>query len=78
MFTLLAEGWLNQAEIEISVMAGQCLGKRRMGSLEKLRREVRAWNHRTNRARLKINWNFDRRAARRKFKYRVSFKRSRT
>jgi hypothetical protein len=23
--------WLNQAEIEISVMAAQCLGKRRMG-----------------------------------------------
>jgi len=77
-YTPVHGSWLNQAEIEISVMAGQCLGKRRMGSLEKLRREVRAWNHRTNRARLKINWNFDRRAARRKFKYRVSFKRSRT
>ena len=24
--------WLNQAEIEISAMVGQCLGKRRMGS----------------------------------------------
>ena len=77
-YTPVHGSWLNQAEIEISVMAGQCLGKRRMGSLEKLRSEVRAWNRRTNRAKSKINWTFDRRAARRKFKYRVSFKRSRT
>jgi hypothetical protein len=70
--------WLNQAEIEISVLARQCLGKRRLGSIETLRREVRAWNRRTNRTKLKINWKFDRRAARRKFKYKVSFKRSKT
>ena len=77
-YTPVHGSWLNQAEIEISVMAGQCLGKRRMGSIEKLRLEVRAWNRRTNRAKLKINWKFDRPAARRKFKYRVTFKRSRT
>jgi transposase len=77
-YTPVPGSWLNQAEIEISVMAGQCLGKRRMGSMEKLRSEVRAWNRRANRAKLKINWTFDRRAARRKFKYKVSFKRSRT
>jgi transposase len=76
-YTPVHGSWLNQAEIEISVMAGQCLGKRRMGSIEKLRSEVRAWNRRTNRAKLKIDWTFNRRAARRKFKYRVSFKRSR-
>ena len=77
-YTPVHGSWLNQAEIEISVMAGQCLGKRRMGSMEKLRSEVRAWNRRANRAKLKIDWTFDRRAARRKFKYKVSFKRSRT
>ena len=77
-YTPVHGSWLNQAEIEISVMAGQCLGKRRMGSIEKLRCEVQAWNRCTNRAKLKIDWTFDRRAARRKFKYRVSFKRSRT
>ena len=77
-YTPVHGSWLNQAEIEISVLAGQCLGKRRLGSLEKLRREVQAWNRRTNRAKLKINWTFDRQKARRKFKYRVSFKRSRT
>ena len=40
--------WLNQAEIEIGVMSGQCLGKRRIGSIEKLRQEVGAWNRCTN------------------------------
>lgn len=77
-YTPVHGSWLNQAEIEISVIAGQCLGKRRMGAMEKLRSEVRAWNRRANRAKLKINWTFDRQAARRKFKYKVSFKRSRT
>src|SRR5438128_1235972 len=33
-YTPVHGSWLNQAEIEISVLAGQCLGKRRMGSIE--------------------------------------------
>lgn len=42
-----------------------------------LRHESRAWNRRMNRDRIKIDWQFDRRAARRKFGYkRKSFKRS--
>jgi hypothetical protein len=61
--------WLNQAEIEIGILARQCLGNRRIPDLETLRREARAWNRRMNRARIKINWKFDRRAARRKFGY---------
>jgi hypothetical protein len=69
--------WLNQAEIEIGILSRQCLGTRRIPDLARLRREVRAWNRRVNRARTKINWKFDRRAARRKFGYkRKSFKRS--
>jgi DDE superfamily endonuclease len=71
--------WLNQAEIEIGILARQCLGARRIPDLETLRRETRAWNRRMNRARIKINWKFDRRAARRKFGYkRKSYKRSKT
>ena len=61
--------WLNQAEIEIGIFARQCLGNRRMPDLKTLRRETRAWNRRINRARTKINWQFDRKAARRKFGY---------
>jgi DDE superfamily endonuclease len=71
--------WLNQAEIEIGIFSRQCLGKRRIPSLEMLRSEARAWNRRMNRAKVKINWRFDRKAARRKFGYkRNSFTRSQT
>jgi transposase len=71
--------WLNQAEIEISLFARQCLGRRRIPNLRMLRRETRAWNRRVNRARIKINWSFDRKSARRKFGYRTnSFKWSQT
>ena len=71
--------WLNQAEIEIGLFSRQCLGRRRIPTLPMLRREAKAWNRRVNRARVKINWKFDRRAARRKFFYKTqSFKRSKT
>ena len=59
--------WLNQAEIEISLFSRQCLGKRRIPDLKTRRRETRAWNRRSHRAHTKINWQFDRKAARRKF-----------
>src|SRR5436305_14054533 len=61
--------WLNQAEIEIGLFSRQCLGTRRIPDLKALRRESRAWNRRMNRDRIKINWTFDRKAARRKFGY---------
>ena len=71
--------WLNQAEIEISLFARQCLGKRRIPDLKTLRREGRAWNRRVNRAGVKINWKFGRKAARKKFGYdKHFFKRSET
>jgi hypothetical protein len=71
--------WLNQAEIEIGMFSRQCLGKRRIPDLNTLRRETRAWNRRMNRTRVKINWKFTRKAARRKFGYkRNSSKRSET
>ena len=71
--------WLNQAEIEIGLFSRQCLGKRRIPSLKILKAEARAWNRRMNRARVKINWKFDRRAARRKFGYKCKpFTRSKT
>ncbi len=71
--------WLNQAEIEIGLFSRQCLGKRRIPSLKILKAEARAWYRRMNRDRVKINWKFDRRAARRKFGYKYqSFMRSKT
>ena len=70
--------WLNQAEIEISLFSRGCLGSRRIATLKMLKRQAKAWNRRTNRARVKINWKFDRKAARKKFGYKYSFKRSQT
>ena len=61
--------WLNQAEIEISLFSRQCLGRRRLPSLGELRREARAWNRRMNGHRVKIDWQFSRRKARKKFGY---------
>jgi hypothetical protein len=69
--------WLNQAEIEIGLLSRQCLGTRRIPDLKELRSEVRAWNRNINRRRTRINWKFDRKAARKKFGYkRQSIKRS--
>jgi hypothetical protein len=71
--------WLNQAEIEISLFARQCLGRRRISSLAVLERESRAWNRQINRDRVKINWRFTRENARVKFRYmNSSFRRSKT
>ncbi|MFN7542565.1 MAG: IS630 family transposase [Acidobacteriota bacterium] len=61
--------WLNQAEIEISLFARQCLGKRRIADLRTLRQQTQAWNRRANRAKLTITWRFNRKAARKRFGY---------
>jgi hypothetical protein len=52
-FTPTHGSWLNQGEIEISLFARQCLGKRRLPDLDTLRREARAWNRRMNRDRIR-------------------------
>ena len=61
--------WLNQAEIELSLVARQCLGTRRIGELPRLRSETRAWNRRANRRKTCIHWTFTRKKARAKFGY---------
>ena len=72
-FTPAHGSWLNQTEIEIGIFARQCLGTRRIPDLKTLRRESRAWNRSMNRDRVRINWKFDRRTARRKFHYKKNF-----
>jgi len=49
--------WLNMAEIELSVLARQCLD-RRIPDTETLTREVAAWELRRNTAAVKANWQF--------------------
>jgi hypothetical protein len=57
--------WLNMAEIEISILARQCLGRRLMDR-ETARREVRAWQRQRNAERRRIDWTFTRQDADRK------------
>jgi hypothetical protein len=64
--------WLNQAEIELSLYARQCLGTRRFPDLSLLQEETRAWNHQTDQKRTRVNWTFTRRKARSTFRYGVS------
>lgn len=61
--------WLNQAEIEIGLLARQCLGKRRIEEIRRLEQEVSAWNQATNHRGTRIQWQFDRIKAREKFRY---------
>jgi len=49
--------WLNVAEIELSVVARQCLD-RRIPDLAALRREVAAWETARNAAVVKVEWHF--------------------
>jgi hypothetical protein len=49
--------WLNMAELELSVLARQCLD-RRIADLAALVAEVAAWEQRRNAARVTINWCF--------------------
>jgi hypothetical protein len=64
--------WLNQAEIEVSLLSRQCLGRRRIADLPALCGEVYAWERRINRDRTTIEWNFTRKLARRKLHYSIS------
>ena len=60
--------WLNMAEIELSVLAHQCLDER-MESQEKLARAVAAWEQSRNAAATRIDWRFTTADARIKLKH---------
>lgn len=49
--------WLNMAEIELSVLARQCLG-RRIETREELEREVEAWEEERNERQVGVKWRF--------------------
>ena len=59
--------WLNVAEMELSVLARQCLD-RRIADLGALRREVAAWVRSRNAAVAKVDWQFTTADARVKLK----------
>jgi transposase len=59
--------WLNMAEIELSVLKGQCLG-RRIGNMESMKTEVATWEKDRNNNVKKIDWQFTTSDARIKLK----------
>lgn len=60
--------WLNMAEIELSVLARQCLA-RRLKDLETMRREVTAWVAERKKGPVIIKWQFTTADARIKLKH---------
>ena len=59
--------WLNMAEIEIGVLARQCLD-RRIANQDILRGEVNAWQNQRNRDVIRVDWRFTTENARIKLK----------
>jgi len=59
--------WLDMAEIEISVMARQCLD-RRIPDQDSLKREIKAWQDTRNQEGVCVNWRFTTQDARVKLK----------
>jgi hypothetical protein len=56
-YTPVHGSWLNVAEVELSVLARQCLD-RRIGSAGELRAEVAAWVRERNADRSRVVWRF--------------------
>jgi len=61
--------WLNQAEIAIGMYSQQCLGKRRIGTIDDLRKKTNFWVKAINRKKIIIKWKFNKIDAREKFEY---------
>lgn len=66
-FTPMHGSWLNMAEIELSVLARQCL-RRRIPDQETLAHDVQAWVDERNAKVVKVDWRFSTADARIKLK----------
>jgi len=60
--------WLNIAECELSALAAQCLGSRRIADIDSLNLELQAWHTRRNRSQKGVDWQFKTADARVKLK----------
>lgn len=67
IFTPKHGSWLNMAEIELSVLIRQCLG-RRIKTIDTMQSEVSAWEQSRNTMQATINWQFSTPDARIKLK----------
>ena len=66
-YTPKKASWLNMAEIELSALSRQCLD-RRIGDVETLEQESKAWELERNRKKIMIQWRFTTNNAREKLK----------
>ena len=57
-FTPTHGRWLNIAEIELSAMAAQCLGSRRIPDIITLNNELAAWHTQRNQSQKGVDWQF--------------------
>ena len=60
--------WLNIAECELSALATQCLGDRRIPDIESLNVELKAWHTQRNQTQKGVDWQFTAEDARTKLK----------
>jgi hypothetical protein len=60
--------WLDIAEVELSALATQCLGERRISSIEALNKELATWEVMRNTAQKGVDWHFTTTEARTKLK----------
>jgi hypothetical protein len=57
-YTPVHGSWLNMAEIEISLLVRQCLGKRGVPDAQTLRMQTRAWYEVRNHQQASVDWRF--------------------
>jgi len=67
-YTPIHGSWLNIAEIELSAMAAQCLGQRRIPGLLTMNAELAAWHTQRNQSQKGVDWQFTAKDARIKLK----------
>jgi len=67
-FTPKHGSWLNVAEIELSALGVQCLGKRRISDINELNVELSSWHTQRNQAQKGVDWQFTTKDARIKLK----------
>jgi hypothetical protein len=60
--------WLDIAEVELSALAAQCLGTRRIPNIVALNKELRAWETKRNASQKGVDWHFTTDDARLKLK----------
>ena len=58
IYTPVHGSWLNVVEVELSIFVRQCLGHRRIGSVEELEPEAEAWAAARDAAGGTVAWQF--------------------